>query len=239
MEYYDKNNNKVIISDEILEDYLNNGACGTVYRYGKDLCLKIYRQEHLEPKHKLEVSIYNALKEIDSPNLIDIIELYFKEKRQTHYNADAFLSRYYKEKYTDFLEIPTTYLLENIEQILKLSNELSKRKIRLFDLKRENIILAEQNIIFIDPDMWYHSHLNEYEIKGLNINILSSFFNEITKESLKTNHQKFMNENGLYYDQISDKLFPLTSSEKRHVKTLTKRLTGYERPIDYVYSRKK
>ena len=87
--------------------------------------------------------------------------------------------------------------------------------------------------------MWYHSHLNEYEIKGLNINILSSFFNEITKESLKTNHQKFMSENGLYYDQISDKLFPLTSSEKRHVKTLTKRLTGYERPIDYVYSRKK
>ena len=44
MEYYDRNNNKIIIPDEILENYLNNGECGTIYKYNSDSCIKIYNQ---------------------------------------------------------------------------------------------------------------------------------------------------------------------------------------------------
>ena len=240
MEYYDRNNNKIIIPDEILENYLNNGECGTIYQYNSDSCIKIYNQKYTETMHRLDVRIYQALKEIDSPNLIDIRELYFKEKRQTHYNADAFISKYYEEKYPDFLEVPTDYLLENVEGIISLSSKLSQKKIRLHDLKRENVILADENMIFIDPDMWYYSNLSYREIGNLNINALSSFFNRMVKESLKLNHQDLIRGSTLYFDQtVTNQLFPLTSSANRQIKTLTKRLRNFERPIDYIYSKKK
>ena len=239
-EYYDRNNNKIIIPDEILEDYLNNGECGTIYHYHSDSCIKIYNQKYTETMHRLDVRIYEALKEIDSPNLIDIRELLFNEESQTHYHADAFISKYYEEKYHDFLDIPTTYLLENVERIISLSSKLSQKKIRLHDLKRENVVLEDKNIVFIDPDMWYYSNLSHREIRNLNINALSSFFNRMVKESLKLSHQDLIMGSTLYFEQtVTDKLFPLTGNANKQIKVLTKRLHNFERPIDYIYSRKK
>ena len=40
MIYYNKNNEKVIIPDEILNNVISHGECGTVYRLSNDLCLK-------------------------------------------------------------------------------------------------------------------------------------------------------------------------------------------------------
>ena len=60
-----------------------------------------------------------------------------------------------------------------------------------------------------------------------------------TKESLKNNHLDFLTDNNLFNYVISNKLFPLTSNKDKAMKVLTKRLNGYKRPIDYVYSMKK
>ena len=64
-------------------------------------------------------------------------------------------------------------------------------------------------------------------------------FSEITEKSLQDNHLDFLIENNLYDYVISNKLFPLTSNKDRAMKVLSKRLNGYKRPIDYVYSMKK
>ena len=66
-----------------------------------------------------------------------------------------------------------------------------------------------------------------------------AMFNQITENSLKNDYLDFLIENNLYYYVISSKLFPLTGSKDRAMKVLTKRLNGYKRPIDYVYSMKK
>ena len=64
-------------------------------------------------------------------------------------------------------------------------------------------------------------------------------FGKITEESLRTNYLEFLIKNNLYDYNISHKLFPLTTNKDKAMKVLSKRLKGYKRPIDYVYSMKK
>ena len=237
MIYYTKDNNKIFIPNSILNKENGHGKCGTVYKYNDDLCIKIYNRGIDFDHCLLNTDIYEDLKKIKSDNLVDIKMPLYKDNKSI---IDAYLLTYYKEQYDDFLEIPTEYLLYNLEEILKLIKEISEYKIRLDDLKRENIILTKDNIVLIDPDRWYYKFKDsEKEIEKLNINNIMAMFSKITKESLKNNYLDFLIENNLYDYVISNKLFPLTSNKDRAMKVLSKRLNGYKRPIDYVYSMKK
>lgn len=239
MKYYDENGKEVIIPDDVLNNEVGHGVCATVYRYSEDLCFKRYDRGITLKINFLDTTVYEDLKNIINPNLVDIKELLY-EDRNYKYTADAYLLSYYDEIYKNFLEVPTEYFLYNIEEIFKLLEEMSKYKIRLDDSKRKNIILTENNIILIDPDRWYYEFkYSEKEIERLNINNIMAMFSEVTRESLKDNHLDFLIENNLYDYVISSKLFPLTGSKDRAMKVLSKRLNGYKRPIDYVYSMKK
>lgn len=238
MKYYDENDKEVVIPDSILNNEVGHGVCATVYRYTEDLCFKRYDRDIYLEKNFLKTDIYNILSNIKHPNLVDIKKILYKNKKHK-YTADAYLLSYYKEIYKDFLEAPTEYLLYNIEEIFKVLKKLSDYKTRLDDLKRENILLTEKNIVLTDPDRWYYDNLSEKEIEKLNINNIMAMFNKITKDSLEDNYLDFLIENNLYDYVISNKLFPLTSNKDRAMKVLSKKLTGYKRPIDYVYSMKK
>lgn len=237
MKYYDENGKEIIIPDSVFSVEDNHGKCGTIYKFSDDLCIKRYDRDIYFDYCLLNTSIYDDLKTIKSDNLVDIKMPLYKDNKSI---IDAYLLTYYKEQYDDFLEIPTEYLLYNLEEILKLIKEISEYKIRLDDLKRENIILTKDNIVLIDPDRWYYKFKDsEKEIEKLNINNIMAMFSKITKESLKNNYLDFLIENNLYDYVISNKLFPLTSNKDRAMKVLSKRLNGYKRPIDYVYSMKK
>ena len=239
MIYYTKDNNKIFIPNSILNKENGHGKCGTVYKYNDDLCIKIYNRGIDFDHCLLNTDIYEDLKKIKSDNLVDIKMALYKDKENKSI-TDAYLLTYYEEKYDDFLEIYTDYLLYNLEEIFKLIKEISIFKIRLHDLKRENLILTKNNIVLIDPDRWYYKFKDsEKEIEKLNINNIMAMFSKITKESLKNNYLDFLIENNLYDYVISNKLFPLTSNKDIAMKVLSKRLNGYKRPIDYVYSMKK
>ena len=237
MKYYDENGKEIIIPDSVFSVEDNHGKCGTIYKFSDDLCIKRYDRDIYFDYCLLNTSIYDDLKTIKSDNLVDIKMPLYKDNKSI---IDAYLLTYYKEQYDDFLEIPTEYLLYNLEEILKLIKEISEYKIRLDDLKRENIILTKDNIVLIDPDRWYYKFKDsEKEIEKLNINNIMAMFSKITEKSLQDNHLDFLIENNLYDYVISSKLFPLTSNKDRAMKVLSKRLNGYKRPIDYVYSMKK
>lgn len=238
MIYYTKDNNKIFIPNSILNKENGHGKCGTVYKYNDDLCIKIYNRGIDFDHCLLNTNIYEDLKKIKSDNLVDIKMALYKDKENKSI-TDAYLLTYYEEKYDDFLEIYTDYLLYNLEEIFKLIKEISIFKIRLHDLKRENLILTKNNIVLIDPDRWYFDNLSKEKIEKLNVNNITGLFGEIVKESLKNNYLDFLIENNLYDYVISNKLFPLTSNKDRAMKVLSKRLNGYKRPIDYVYSMKK
>ena len=239
MKYYDENGKEIIIPDSVFSVEDNHGKCGTIYKFSDDLCIKRYDRDIYFDYCLLNTSIYDDLKTIKSDNLVDIKMALYKDKENKSI-TDAYLLTYYEEKYDDFLEIYTDYLLYNLEEIFKLIKEISIFKIRLHDLKRENLILTKNNIVLIDPDRWYYKFKDsEKEIEKLNINNIMAMFSKITKESLKNNYLDFLIENNLYDYVISNKLFPLTSNKDRAMKVLSKRLNGYKRPIDYVYSMKK
>ena len=240
MIYYTKDNKEFIIPDDIFNKEDNHGKCGSIYKYSDNLCIKRYDRSIHFDYCLLNTSIYDDLKTIKSDNLVDIKMPLYKDKNNKNI-TDAYLLTYYKEQYDDFLEIYTDYLLYNLEEILKLIKEISNFKIRLDDLKRENIILTKDNIVLIDPDRWYYEYETDdkNEIEKLNINNIMAMLNEITKESLKNNHLDFLTDNNLFNYVISNKLFPLTSNKDKAMKVLMKRLNGYKRPIDYVYSMKK
>ena len=240
MKYYDENDKEVIIPDDILNNEVGHGVCATIYRYNEDLCFKRYDRGIYLEKNFLKTDIYKDLRNINHPNLADIKKILYKDKKYK-YTADAYLLSYYKEIYDDFLEIPTKYLLYNMEELFKLMKEISSLQIRLdlYDLKRTNLILTDTNIILIDPDSWFIKRDNIFDIEKLNINNILGMFGKITEESLRTNYLEFLIKNNLYDYNISHKLFPLTTNKDKAMKVLSKRLKGYKRPIDYVYSMKK
>ena len=240
MKYYDENDKEVIIPDDVLNNEVGHGVCATVYRYSEDLCFKRYDRGIYLEKNFLKTDIYKDLRNINHPNLVNIKKILYKDKKYK-YTADAYLLSYYEEIYKNFLEVPTEYLLYNIEEIFKLLKIMSEYKMRLDDLKRENILLTEKSIVLIDPDWWHYEYLtkDKNDIEKLNINNIMGMFSEITEKSLQDNHLDFLIENNLYDYVISSKLFPLTSNKDRAMKVLSKRLNGYKRPIDYVYSMKK
>lgn len=240
MKYYDENGKEVIIPDDVLNNEVGHGVCATIYRYNENLCFKRYDRGIYLEKNFLKTDIYKDLRNINHPNLVNIKKILYKDKKYK-YAADAYLLSYYKEIYNDFLEIPTEYLLYNLEKIFKLLKIISEYKIRLDDLKRENILLTEVNIVLTDPDLWDYEYLtkDKNEIEKLNINNVMGMFSEITEESLQNNHLDFLIENNLYHYIISSKLFPLTNNKDKAMKVLSKRLNGYKRPIDYIHSMKK
>ena len=240
MKYYDENDKEVIIPDSVLDNEVGHGQCATIYRYSEELCFKRYDRDIKIKRNFLDTSIYDCLKNVDNPSCVDIKKLLYEDKNNK-YIADAYLLAYYKEAYQDLLEVPTEYLLYNMEEIFKLIKEISKLQIRLdlYDLKRNNLILTDSNTILIDPDTWFFERLDIPKIEKLNINNIMGMFDEIAKESLRTNYLEFLIKNNLYAYDITHTLFALTNNKDKAMKVLSKTLNGYERPIDYVYSLKR
>ena len=240
MKYYDENGKEVIIPDDVLNNEVGFGVCATVYKYIEDLCFKRYDRGMNDIEYFLDTATFRTLRNISNPNLVNIEMLLYKDKNYK-YTADAYLLSYYEEKYKSFLEIPTDYLLYNMEKIFKLACEMSKYRLRICDLKRENIILTANNIVLIDPDRWWYDYIanNSNEVEQLLVNNIMGDFGEIIQKDLKENYIDFLVDNNLFSYVISSKLFPLTNNKDRAMKVLYKRLNGYKRPIDYVYSLKK
>ena len=148
--------------------------------------------------------------------------------------------KYYLEKYKNILELPTTYLLENVENILDLSRKCSDLNIRFGDLKDANTIYTKDKVVLLDPDLYDTPfYMSSKELIKINNSIISGFFNELILNSLNTNYQEFLTSNNLFAYSFSFKLFPITANANKTMKVLEKKLKGYARPIDYVYSKKK
>ena len=228
MEYFTIDNRKVIIDDSILSNFINNGEYGNVYRYNENQCIKIYNDKDFKIKYFLTTYLFNTLKEITSTNLVSIDELLYKNNKY-EFKADAYIMKYYQEIYKNILLMPSDYLIENIENLFVLSKELSKRHIILDDLKKDNTIFTEDKIVLIDPEHYIlDKNISQREILHINNSTISCLFNQITLNELKK----------YYNNQISaiytDKLFPVTTRSNTQIKVLSKRLSTYKSPIDYI-----
>ena len=231
MEYFTIDNKKVIIDESILNNFINNGEYGNVYRYNENQCIKIYNDKEFKIKFFLTTYLYNYLKEISSANLVSIDELLFKDNKYM-FQADAYIMEYYEAIYQNILLVPSDYLIENLEKLLILSKGLSKKHIIIDDLKKDNTIFTEDKIVLIDIEHYIlDRNISQREISKINNSTISCLFNQITLNELK----KYYNSQiGTIY---ANKLFPVTSRSDTQVKVLSKRLSGYKTTLDYIKER--
>ena len=228
MEYFTIDNRKIIIDDSILSNYINSGEYGDIYRYNENQCIKIYKNKEFKIKFFLTVYLYNYLKEITSDNIVTINELLFKDNKYM-FQADAYIMEYYKEFYQSILLTPSDYLIENLEKLLILSKELSKRYIILDDLKKDNTIFTKDKIVLIDNEHYIlNRNISQREIFHTNNSNRPCLFNQLLLKELR---KYYNSQTSAIY---TDKLFPVTTRSTTIVNTLTKRLNRYKRPIDYI-----
>ena len=228
MEYFTIDNRKIIIDDSILSNYINSGEYGDIYRYNENQCIKIYKNKEFKVNYFLTTYLFNYLKEIESENLVAIDELLY-ENNKNRFQADAYIMEYYKAIYQNILLIPSDYLIENIENLLILSKELSKRYIILDDLKKDNTIFTKEKIVLIDNEHYIlNRNISQREIFHTNNSNISCLFNQLLLKELR---KYYNSQTSAIY---TDKLFPVTTRSTTIVNTLTKRLNRYKRPIDYI-----
>ncbi len=228
MEYFTIDNRKIIIDDSILSNYINSGEYGDIYRYNENQCIKIYKNKEFKVNYFLSTYLFNYLKEIESENLVAIDELLYEDNKN-RFQADAYIMEYYKAIYQNILLILSDYLIENIENLLILSKELSKRYIILDDLKKDNTIFTKEKIVLIDNEHYIlNRNISQREIFHTNNSNISCLFNQLLLKELR---KYYNSQTSAIY---TDKLFPVTTRSTTIVNTLTKRLNRYKRPIDYI-----
>ena len=164
--------NKEIFKIDKEYERLSSGECGEVYTNEKNI-FKVYFKDTLD-EFRLDEEIFEFMKQIDSQNLMKIYEIYTKASLKnafgilTQYNdfqIDAYLAKYYKKDDINVLFKHKDYLLESLKEIEKLFAYFTEYLIFIDDIKFENSICTENEIVIIDPDCFRKAYI----IDGLDV----------------------------------------------------------------------
>ena len=234
MEFYNILKDKIEIPAQVFAktNQINHGKCGSVYKYGNQ-CIKLYDQPMNMSWNRLPKTMYQKLKTIPNPSLVNITDILYKEK--SDYVVEGYIMDYYEKNDDDILEYPTEYLLRNAHNFLEISANCSSKKIRLLDIRMPNVLITKNNIVLIDPDKWeIKNKLNYFELEKINSSILISLLDDIICQYLNKYHSKEMVAKKVSADAISRRLLKFSNSKKTE-KILAKKLRHCKRPIDYLH----
>ena len=222
-----------------LSDKIGNGFCGEVYRYDSEFVLKKYR-ESCPNCLKLKRNIYEAIKEINSPHVVEIINLLYTNKIGNsnsplfglrNKSISGYMCKYIKPDKIDILSIPTEYLLYNINELNKVFTEFSNRNIRAIDVKVENVVMQNDKIVLIDLDLFRKGMLRDKRIERLNQIDLLHLFRDMVSDSI------FDCEYNIDFLESIEKIFDLSKFTKETdlILEITKQFQKYKYPVDYIY----
>lgn len=172
---YINSNGSIFTDIEKYSEYIDSGGCGIIHRSGDTILKRYY--ESTENVYRINKKIFDFLKTIDSPNFIQLYDIYTKSNypkfllSKVHiikFRADAYTAKYYKPVDIDPLYYPKEYLLESFLEIEKIINYLSNNRVAADDLKKKNAVLTDDRIVLIDPDL-YSFHKDKHgDVNGLN-----------------------------------------------------------------------
>ena len=199
MYYIDRKGYKLENEDKFSE-YVDKGACGEIYRYGDTILKKYY----LSTEHfiRIKKDIFDFLKDTDYSCFIKLYNAYMKIDydiksklwfRITNHNKfiiDAYTAKYYEKTDIDPAFISKEYLLESFYKIESFFNYLSKNKIKVYDIKRENVVFTDDGIVLVDPDLY--EFLHEYSVERTLINnkiCLNYLFKSILINNCNTTYE--------------------------------------------------
>lgn len=151
----------------------DKGSRGDVYRYG-DIAIKKYRSVSYDCDN-IQLDMFENLREIQLPAFVELIDCtteVAEDERETYdiYGrpnkrevVSAYSSRFYETSDEFMIDKPMDYTLNSLYEFKKLVEELNKKDIVIADSHGENLIVADNNIVIIDPD-FYRKHKNPDKI---------------------------------------------------------------------------
>lgn len=207
------------------------GNCAEIYKY-KDECLKIYFDSCLY-ENRISVEEFKILKNIKHENFVELYKLIYKMKDNKI--IYGYTMKYYKKEEFEITKNETQYVLYQMEKLFELITKLSTEHIIVDDLKKENIIFNDNNIIIIDPDLFYKTNLKINIINKTNYKELLKLFKQMF---LTETYKYFNNDNNPNPYHALDELFDIETN-KNLVNNFSKKIKRYKYPIDYFIDKNK
>lgn len=238
---YDRNCEKAKIDMDLMI-YVNHGDCGKIFTDGHIMLKKYYFET--ESRYRLKQSIFDTLKCIDNPHLVELYDVYsdmtlltlFAYKMSiSKFHIDAYTAKYYPNDSVNVLEMEIDYLIDNFKELEALFEIFTKHSIIVHDVKRENAILGKNSIVIIDPDCFNLTKLPEDVLKTHNKRELLTLFRDICLDCIvrKLDYKTFK----MYYLDIVQKIAELSEikidENTEVVHELSKKLGSVRKPIDY------
>ena len=143
-----------ILLDTQKFDYYDEGGCATIYKCD-DILLKIYNEE-CKKRHYIKKSMFQLIKNSDIPNMVKLLDLYYKYNRTITRlgTMDAYTLEIVKGKRINLLEQKRDYLKDMIDKFESTIDKLVELKVIIEDPTSHNIIFTENGPTIIDPDQF-------------------------------------------------------------------------------------
>ena len=236
MKYYDRNCQTTEFDIQQMEK-VGKGECAQVYRYQSDKILKVYFSTTVL-EARLQPRVFDILKDIENEHLMKIYQLYsdmnylsqiLYKMKCLSFTTDAYTAEYYQEQKINALEEPTEYLLDNVKELEDLFDIFTKKQAITWDVKRANTVMDSNNIIIIDPDLFYISKLsNVYTARTNKMNLLRLVRSILYWASTEQqDYQKLEREITIELDETN------ISGKTNVTDYLYKKLKYSKKPIDY------
>lgn len=245
MEYYDSKGNLVEFngSKTPLE-----GANGEIFKLNDKIAYKRYFSYG---ENKIKQAIFDFIKSLNNPHMVKLLERYYLAEDILNYDIflynvnnvgvdyslynedfnkiDLYTYEWVKSEYFDILEQSVDYLLDNLNELIRLADYFSMNYISLSDMKADNAICNKNSIILIDPDMYYFvnpedskSHL-VIENRRLILTTIRSLCKRLTEY-----------KNDMISRNIDELFESSIASPQYGISLLSKKLSGCKIPLDYV-----
>lgn len=230
MVFFDKNGNK--FNFNLSEsNKIGIGTNATVYKISENECLKVVNEKS---HNYLKEDILNLFKQLSLPSYVKINTPFYLNG-----NINAYTMEYLNKLAKCILDMPTEYLLENIDRIYKDLLVLTKHLVVACDFYHENLVLGEDKITIIDYDS-YEKRDDVDEVLYINISSLIYAFIKLFENALKMKGIDIDNtiiHNMTIKDYLSKYLFSYSNYSESPAKMLERKLIGTFTPMDLFRSK--
>lgn len=245
MKYYDKEGRLTEFNGRTTN---LEGANGEIFKCSNNVAYKKYFSY---AESKIKQSIFDFVKSVNNPHIIKLLERYYSveeilnldtflhyanhvERDFSTYNVDLqkidlYTYEWIEKDYIDILEQSVDYLLDNINELLRLADFFSINGVAMNDMKVENLICNRNGIVLIDPDMYYFigSQDSKSELMLQNRKCILKTLRSVCKRLTEYRGDSISeNVNELFESSIEDPRYGIA--------LLSKKLSGYKMPIEYV-----
>ena len=197
MEYYN-HEGKLVTYDILSRKKTLNGECSNVYVFDDYVVKQYYKYTH--DRNRVHYETYEIVNNLNNNHLLKIQELLIeREKYDTLKSAednfketiiDAYIAPFYKSDKSSILDKNTDFILEMLNELKDLAIKLASKKVALDDVKPENLIIQENNMIIIDWDKFNVVDDEVDLITSYNIYFILYLFEWLCVGACKNKHEK-------------------------------------------------